>query len=615
MVEGLPDTKPESLLGRVLTVMEQLHPALPATLLFVLALAMFSWRLEEAPIYRTMEGREALVVQEIVRSGNWILPLRNGNIVPSKPPFFHWLGALTSLVAGEVSERTVRLPSAFFSAVGVVLVFLLGRRLVGQGSGFLASLLLLTTPTYVEMGREAWVDATFSFFTLLAFTAFYLMYESGRWQGWLSYVFSLAIACTVLSKGPIGYILPSLSILIFLLTQQQAKTGERDRLETEPLDRDYLPPPSVSIFSAISNLCLNRSFPLAFLIPALWYGLALWQGGEAFFDKQIWQENFRRFFAGAGKHKEPLYFFILPFLQGGFPWSLLFLWGVRCFFRSSSLQNKAVYPLVWWLAIFGFFSFSAGKRDVYLLPLYPAMVLLAAGWGWKSISSSRPLPLPLRRYVWWIFGGISFLFLAFFALAAAGVITPDSYWVDTLFGRRKWSHVALPLTLVNQHPLYGLLLAALLCICFFFTIRVILQGRWQEGMAGLLILLLLYYGGAYPFIRGYYKQSKAVKAFALEVAKTVGPEDLLYAYELPELSQIYFYLQRRILYAPCPQIEGLPPCPPGYYLLWEKVWEEKKDKLAGKATEVIRSRTLSGPAAQAHIVLIRLEHLVASRSP
>ena len=610
MAESLPDAKPASLFERALAAIERFHPALLATLLFALALAMFSWRLGEGPIYRTMEGREALVVQEIVRSGNWILPLRNGDTIPSKPPFFHWLGALVSLAAGEVSEWAVRFPSAFLAAAGVVLTFLLGRRMVGQGSGFLASLMLLTTPAYVEMGREAWVDAAFSFFILLALTAFYFMYESERWQGWLSYVFSLAIACAVLSKGPIGYILPGLTILLFLITQGLRAQGSGLRaqaLSYQPL--------------ALSSLALSL------LIPALWYGLALWQGGEAFFYKQVWQENFQRFFAGAGKHKEPLYFFVLPFLQGGFPWSFLFLWGVGRLLYSKSPSRDAtcrvstIYPLVWWLAIFGFFSLSAGKRDVYLLPLYPATALLAAGWGWKGISSGCPLPLSLQRYVWRIFSGMSLLFLALVALAATGIIFPDSRWIDTLFGQRKWSHIALPLTLVNQYPLYGLFVAALLCACSYLTIRLILQGRWREGMGGLLILLLLYYGGVYPFFTEYHKEFKATKRFALEVARVVGPNDpiLLYTHgayspATDEFSQIYFYLNRHIPPAPCGGQEELSRCPAGYYLLREKTWQKLKPGLTDKAQEILQSRSLSGPGARLQMVLIGLDHPAASRS-
>src|SRR5438270_5001086 len=94
-------------------------PLTLAALLFVIALLAFSWRLGEGPIYRTMEGREALVMQEIARTGNWILPLRNGETIPSKPPLLHWAGVMASHITGSVSEWSVRFPCALFSALSV----------------------------------------------------------------------------------------------------------------------------------------------------------------------------------------------------------------------------------------------------------------------------------------------------------------------------------------------------------------------------------------------------------------------------------------------------------------------------------------------------------------
>src|SRR5437762_11624634 len=44
-------------------------------------------------VYEGGEAREGLVVREMLRTGDWILPLWNGSVVPSKPPLFHWLAA------------------------------------------------------------------------------------------------------------------------------------------------------------------------------------------------------------------------------------------------------------------------------------------------------------------------------------------------------------------------------------------------------------------------------------------------------------------------------------------------------------------------------------------
>ena len=58
------------------------------------------------------EPREAVVALSMLKEGNWILPVNNGGDIPYKPPFFHWLIALFSLIGGKVTEFTSRLPSA-----------------------------------------------------------------------------------------------------------------------------------------------------------------------------------------------------------------------------------------------------------------------------------------------------------------------------------------------------------------------------------------------------------------------------------------------------------------------------------------------------------------------
>jgi len=165
------------MLPAFLTLVHRLSPITLSALLFIFSFAAFSWRLGEGPIYRTMEGREALVMQEIANTGNWVLPLRNGETIPSKPPLFHWGGVLLATLTGGVSPWSVRFPNALFSALSVALTCLLGCRLSGREVGILAALMLFTTPAVVEMAREGWVDPVLSFFVLAALTSFTFMYE------------------------------------------------------------------------------------------------------------------------------------------------------------------------------------------------------------------------------------------------------------------------------------------------------------------------------------------------------------------------------------------------------------------------------------------------------
>jgi len=66
----------------------------------------------DTEFYDKQEARDALVIWEIHNPGNWILPLRNEEEIPAKPPFYHWLGPLLSSMTGRVNELTARLASA-----------------------------------------------------------------------------------------------------------------------------------------------------------------------------------------------------------------------------------------------------------------------------------------------------------------------------------------------------------------------------------------------------------------------------------------------------------------------------------------------------------------------
>lgn len=43
-----------------------------------------------APFFTKGEPREAVVALSMIKSGNWILPLSNGDVIPYKPPFLAW---------------------------------------------------------------------------------------------------------------------------------------------------------------------------------------------------------------------------------------------------------------------------------------------------------------------------------------------------------------------------------------------------------------------------------------------------------------------------------------------------------------------------------------------
>jgi 4-amino-4-deoxy-L-arabinose transferase-like glycosyltransferase len=569
----------------VLTPLHRWSPVTLAGVLSLLAFLAFAWRLGEGPIYRTMEGREALVMQEIIRSGNWILPLRNGETIPSKPPLLHWLSVLTACVEGTLSEWSVRFPCALLSAFSVGLTCLLGCRLAGREVGVLAGLFLLTTPGFVEMTREGWVDPVLSFFVLAALASFSAMYESDIWGGWRSVAFSLSLAGAALSKGPVGFLLPAVVIFPYLALQRQLA-----------LARHLLTVPVVV---------------LAVGPPLLWYLCALQQEGWAFFRKQVLQENVLRFTVGSGKRIPSTLFFLLPAVQSGFPWSVLFCVGLWNFSRQAPVREKGVFPLIWWLAVLMFFSISAGKREVYLLPAYPALALFAAEWGWPVVMrQTRPLPQVLRRSIRLLALGLSMVIMGSAVCVATGYLGLDAAGLDRWFGENKWNSIAPYIRFVAEQPFYSLSVFSLLCGGGVWAVYAGTAGRWPTAAWVSLACFLLVSVGMYPFTRAYFKEFKAFTGFAAVIRQTVSPQAPLFFYtlepfssEFDEFSQVYFYLGRHVPLAPCAE-QDFSTCKPGYYLMREGT--QSVLYTTPSARVVCRSIDAAGPDAEAQLILVHV---------
>src|SRR3989442_2314778 len=136
------------------------RPVLAAAALVALTVVLAALPIGSG-VYEGGEAREGLVVREMLRTGDWILPLWNGSVVPSKPPLFHWLAAASAALTGAgVTEHTLRAPSIVLAGLVVLLVFLAGRAWGGEHVGFMAALVLATTPQFLNEAGDGRVDMT-----------------------------------------------------------------------------------------------------------------------------------------------------------------------------------------------------------------------------------------------------------------------------------------------------------------------------------------------------------------------------------------------------------------------------------------------------------------------
>src|SRR5215470_13147446 len=89
---------------------ERLHPLLGATLVFAVAMLAFVPGIGQREIWTRDEARTALVVREMLASGDWSIARMPGRVHGKKPPLYHWLTAVAA--RRGLDETTLRLPAA-----------------------------------------------------------------------------------------------------------------------------------------------------------------------------------------------------------------------------------------------------------------------------------------------------------------------------------------------------------------------------------------------------------------------------------------------------------------------------------------------------------------------
>ncbi len=332
------------------------------------------------------EAREAQVIEVILRSNEWVLPLRNG-IIPSKPPLFHWTGAALALIAGGVSEFLARLPSHLY-ALGVLVccgyvayqLALLGRASEGsqhaRRAAMLAPGILALTYGFHQMASLAVVDMSFCFCAWAAFGAL-LWSIRGPHEGAASQLgrgmFWILCALGILARGPLG------GALIVLLAALGIAwvCGLRE---------------------ALRQLVQPSWGWLGFALPGCWYCLAWMRGGQAFLERQLIFENLARVLGGERVNSESWWFYLPSIARTSFPWGIIAMVGGASLLTSSPtvsyrdrpLSRLSSAPIVVFLGGLLALSLAQGKRHSYALPLLP---LLAVQIGIMASAGIGRLPM------------------------------------------------------------------------------------------------------------------------------------------------------------------------------------------------------------------------------
>ena len=382
------------------------------------------------------EPRFALVGREMVETGDWLFPHRNGELYPDKPPMFMWMIAVCFLGAGSL-RLAFLLPSLLAGLLTLALVWDLARRLWNRRVAAFAGLALVGTVQFVDQARSAQIDAVLAMWTTLAVYGLVRHLLLGpSWPWW--YVAFAAMGAGVITKG-VGF-LPVLLLLPWWLARRRG---------WHAVPRFPMP----ALRTALGPLAMVAVIGL-WLVPML---LAVSVSGApqlaAYRDNILLKQTGERYAAAWHHVRWPGYYvlqvipwaWLLPTL--GLPW-LVPAWRRRLARRDG----RTLVLLGWLVLVLLFFSASPGKRGVYILPAAPALVLAAAPLlpGLARRPAFRRLALAC----------VVLASLGLATIAAVGWVAPPAKLLEVADRNEFELHVMLtPLAVLG---LLGLVIAAAL---------------------------------------------------------------------------------------------------------------------------------------------------------
>lgn len=314
------------------------------------------------------EPRFALVARDMVATGDWLVPRVGGDVYPDKPPLFFWLMALALSVTHSLRVAFL-LPSLLAGLGCVVLVYDLARRLWNRETGFLAALALLFTVQFTWQARQAQIDATLCFWTTLSLYG--LMRHLLLGPQWRWYAIGCAAAgLGVITKG-VGFLPLLVFVPFFALRARGWETPQ---------------------FGSKLNWLLG---PLAFLLAvSIWLVPMLLAARvdpvlAGYRDEILFHQTVGRY-ARAWHHHEPFWYFLVQVIPAlWLPLTALVPWLAPRWRAALRGRDLRIALLLSWIALVVlFFSLSAGKRGVYILPALPALAL-ACGPYLNELLSKR----------------------------------------------------------------------------------------------------------------------------------------------------------------------------------------------------------------------------------
>lgn len=316
------------------------------------------------------ELRYLSIADEALAGGNFFAFFNHGAAYADKPPLYLWIVMLCKTLTGGHSVFALTL---FSILPAFVIVWLMDRWVMSKASvsdRMAMAMMLLTCVMFLGTAVVIRMDMLMCMFIALALFTFWRMYElriDGEPDGEdavvykkCSWLLPVWIFMALFTKGPVGLLVPPVSIAVFLIVKRKWRDIGK-----------YL---GLKTWGVIAALC------------AIWFTCVFFDGGMEYLDNLLFKQTMGRA-VKAFTHSRPFWFYAVAILWCIAPYTFILVGGlVESVWPSG--KNKAEISAgsvrsdleIFFLCIIGstfvMLSSFSSKLPVYLVPMFPFVVYL-----------------------------------------------------------------------------------------------------------------------------------------------------------------------------------------------------------------------------------------------
>lgn len=378
------------------------HPSFALVALMLLAVLLIGAGIGWREPSNVDEERFLGVALEMLQSGSWIIPHRAGQIYPDKPPLFMWTVAFLIRLTGS-PKLALFLPALVAGTVTTGCLYDLGRRLWNRRVGTIAALLFLACFQTYNVLRMGQIDGLLCLWIALGTYGLVRHLMAGPAWGWFY------VACVAMGFGVISKVVGFLPLFMLLPYAYAVSKGWR-----------HTGPVAIDVGRWTLGLVLMLAAIAVWAVPLATTVLTQADAESLAYVRDVTLRQTAERYTNAWMHREPVWYYLASVIpEYWLPIVLAFPWLVPAWRRQLLRRDGRVLVLLGWaVLIVLFFSFSTGKRKLYIFPALLGVVLTVAPlvpWLLRRWFGGRPLA---RR----IFTGVAIAW--FVAWFVAGLVEP-----------------------------------------------------------------------------------------------------------------------------------------------------------------------------------------------